>query len=132
MDKVEEKLKKLEETSGAGYAQASKSYLPQKNTLPKVFADKEEDWRQWMEDTMDYFDNQCDGLRAVLIEVNKTESDIGDNWVEDKMIEGVHRAETLNMVKLWRGLKGLTDGEARKVVNSVVGENGFKAWQKLI
>ena len=32
---------------------------------------------------------------------------------------------------VWRALKGLTEGEARKVVVAVKEEDGFKAWQRL-
>ena len=38
---------------------------------------------------------------------------------------------TQDEVQVWRALKGLTDGEARKVVLSVRDEDGFLAWRKL-
>ena len=38
---------------------------------------------------------------------------------------------TKDAVRVWRALKGITEGEARKVINSVKSEDGFKAWWKL-
>ena len=119
------------EAQGHGTANHQGSYLPQKNMIPKVFSDKAEEWRQWTEDVADYMDSQCAGLKELLMEIDGTDEDIDDNWRKRKRDQAEYPVPVLDQVKLWRSLKRLTDGEARKVVTSVKGEDGFRAWQKL-
>ena len=108
----------------------TKGYIPTKSMIPKTFTNQEEEWRQWQDDVTDYFDNVTNGMRKFLKEVELEAQPVTDTWLSerrtqfgDKVVDG--------QVQVWRALKHLTDGEARKVVNSVGSENGFRAWQKL-
>ncbi len=47
---------------------------------------------------------------------------------EDKRTNKKMLDENTNV---WRLLRRITDGEAKKVVMSIKGEDGFRAWQKL-
>ena len=114
-----------------GRDQAYKPYLPAKNTVPKNFESKLEDWRQWKDDVLDFFDENNKGMRNFLVEVQKEES-IDNEWLEGKVRElGDKIAGKDEGVRVWRALKGITTGEARKVINTVKDENGFRAWISL-
>ena len=85
--------------------------------MPKTFSNKEEDWRTWQDDVMDYFDSITPGMRDLLKEVELETEPAGQEWL-DKASN--HDAKvTGDQVQVWRALKNLTDGEARKVVASV-------------
>ena len=114
--------------AGHGVAWKSKGYIPTKSLVPKTFTNKEEDWRRWQDDAMDYFDSLNEGMKDLLKEVELEARPVDNAWLEAQ----VHDARVKgDQVQLWRALKNLTDGEARKVVTSVKEENGFRAWQKL-
>ena len=111
--------------------QALKAYLPMKNTIPRNFDSKLEEWRSWKDDVLDFFDENNKGMRNFLVEVQKEES-IDNEWLEGKARElGDKIAGKDEGVRVWRALKGITHGEARKVINTVKDENGFKAWISL-
>lgn len=127
--KVDEKMGEPDDRRCSG-GNMNKGYLPMKSMVPKAFTNQEEEWRQWQEDVMDYFDNVNPGMRKFLMEVEAQVDPISDKWIEDKVQE--HGTKVAgDKVQVWRALKNLTDGEARKVVNSVRSEDGFRAWQKL-
>ena len=71
----------------------------------------------------DWLDSICDGLTDFLREAGAEEDDIGEEWRFSKRQEGVYTPQALSKVKLWRSLKKLTDGEARKVIASVTAED---------
>ena len=99
-----------------------------KTTIPKTKDNKAEDWRQWKEDVEDFFDDAKPGMKKFLVEVMLQKEIIKDEWMAN--MKEVHGAAIVEgSVKVWRALKGLTQGEARKVINSVKNENGFVAWQ---
>ena len=104
-----------------------KGYLPVKAMLPGTFTDKVEDWRQWQEDVMDYFDNINPGMKEFLKEVEAETETVDDEWLRQQ----AHHSNriTSDELQVWRALKTLTTGEARKVITSIKTENGFRAWQ---
>ena len=107
------------------------SYLPTKQMIPKTFTNQPDEWRLWTEDLKDWLDGVCTGMKALLKEVEAEEEDIDHNWHLERQQDGVYSPKALDKVKLWRSLKKLTDGEAKKVVTAVKEEDGFRAWQKL-
>ena len=61
---IEQRLKDLESGGGTGGKDRSRrSYLPEKNTIPKTFENKIEEWRQWKEDVAEYLDSHVDRER---------------------------------------------------------------------
>ena len=127
---VNEKIENIEADKGSGGADwKAKGYIPVKNLVPKTFSNKEEDWRRWQDDASDYFDNINPGMRELLKDIELEMEPIDDDWLTGAQN---HSAKVRgDKVQIWRALKNLTDGEARKVVTSVKSENGFRAWQKL-
>jgi hypothetical protein len=95
-----------------------------------VFSDKAEDWRQWHDDVMDYFDNVNPGMKEVPKEVEGETDVVDEGWVLDR--HDRHTAKiTSDELQVRRALRNLTSGEVRKVVTSIKTESGFRAWQKL-
>ena len=115
-----------------------RGYLPEKATIPKTLADKYEEWRQWKEDVEDFLDTRTKGMKVFLQQVanDKDQGEVTQMYKETQRIQiedvgGDFDQVTQDEVQVWRALKGLTDGEARKVVLSVRDEDGFLAWRKL-
>ena len=126
---IQQKIISMENTAGGGRDRTG-GYLPQKNMIPKPFSDKAEDWRQWSEDVADYLDSVNPGMKQLLDEINKLQDPVDDKWKSEREFD--HPAKVFkDQVNVWRALKKLTDGEAKKVVMSVKKEDGFRAWQKL-
>ena len=73
-------------------------------------------------------------MRNLLRELVKNTEGVTDEWVKNKVTElGIPIDVDREKVKVWRALKLLTKkgSEARKIVTSARGENGFEAWQML-
>ena len=113
-----------------GTSWKNKGYIPEKHMIPKTFSNQEDEWRQWQDDVSDYFDHMNPGMRKFLKLVEAETEPVTEDWVKSKSAD--HAGKVLeDQVAIWRALKSLTDGEARKVVMSVGSENGFRAWQRL-
>jgi hypothetical protein len=126
---LKERLDGVEKSSGK-QSGGMKGYLPVKAMLPNAFTDKPEDWRQWQEDMMDYLDNITPGMKTFLKEVADETETVDEEW----LLAAQHNHSTKvtsDELQVWRALKTLTTGEARKVVTSIKTENGYRAWQKL-
>ena len=107
-----------------------KGYLPTKNLVPKMFGNIEEEWRKWQDDVMDYMDTQRPGMRAFLKKVETEPNKIDEEWIAAQST--AHPPEVIkDKVNVYRALKGLTEGEARMVVQAAKEENGFDAWKQL-
>ena len=79
---------------------------------------------------MDYFDHINPGMKEFLKEVEVEKDLVDGSWARAR--ESMYTTKvTEDDTQVWRALKNLTSGEARKVVTTVKGENGFRAWQKL-
>ena len=128
---LEAQVNNIERGRRGGEEGGNGSYLPRKQMIPQIYSNKPDDWRAWTEDVADWLDSICDGLKDLLREAGAEEDDIGEDWHFRKRQEGVYTPQALDRVKLWRSLKKLTDGEARKVIASVTAEDGYRAWQKL-
>ena len=120
-------------SSGHTYSKFSNGCLPMKNMIPKTFTDKLEDWRAWQEAVEDFFDNTNPGMKGYLQLINMETTEVDDSqFFASPSTEAKHGTKvTDDTVQVWRALKHLTDGEARKVVMAVKGECGFTAWQRL-
>ena len=115
---------------GGGSGKRDAGYIPQKMAVPKPFSDKLEDWRAWQEEIEDYMDSINSGVKKLLQDVNGTASEIDETWKLDRM--QMYDPKVLgDEVNIYRALKILTIGEAKKVVTNVKDENGFLAWQRL-
>jgi hypothetical protein len=72
-------------------------------------------------------------MKGYLQMFNLETMEIDDfNFYANPSVESKYGSNvTDDTVQVWRALKHLTDGEARKVVMAVKGECGFTAWQRL-
>ena len=113
-----------------GKGNGHRGYLPHKNTVPKTFGEKVEEWRQWREDVMDFFDEVNPGMKEFLEAVTAQEETVDELWIETQTSLYGKRV-TADMVRVWRALKRMTAGETRKVITAVKVEDGFVAWQRL-
>lgn len=76
------------------------------------------------------FDSINLGMREFLKEVETKTEDLTEEWIQEK--EGRYGTKVVSdRVQVWRALKSLTTGEARKAIMSIKTEDGFKALQKL-
>jgi hypothetical protein len=126
---IKDRLDNLEKSQGKS-GSGMEGHIPMKSLVPGVFMDKAEDWRQLQDDAMDYFDNVNLWMKEFLKEVEAETDVVDEAWLLDG--QDRHTAKiTSDELHVWRMLKNLTNGEARKVVTSIKTENGFRAWQKL-
>ena len=105
-----------------------RGYLPAKSMVPKPFDNQEDKWRNWQEDVADYLDAIQPGMKAFLKAVEMEGGDIDMAWVISQA-GSYPPSVTTDGENVWRALKQLTEGEARKVVTGV--KCGFAAWSKL-
>ena len=104
--------------------------IPIKNLNPKEYKDHGDGWRQWQDDLLDFLDYSNPGMRSFLKDVEAQTEELKDEWMQ--MMKDKYGVKvTEDSVQVWRGLKSLTGGEARKVIMSAKNQDGFKAWQKL-
>lgn len=122
------RISELEKGCSAGPGQ--KGYIPLKAMVPKEFTGKSDDWRSWQDDLLDYFDNVTPGMREFLKEVDLENDAVTEECVAIREAKCGPRI-TGDTVQVWRALKALTGGEAKKVTLSVKTEDGFRAWQRL-
>ncbi len=101
-----------------------KGYIPM---VPHAFSDKPEDWRQWQDDVMDLFDNVNPGMKEFMKIVEVETETVDQAWLLDKQ-DTYPVKMTSDELQVWRALKKLPTGEAKKVVTSIKNENGFPAW----
>ena len=129
--KILTRLDALENSgSGSGGAFKDRGYLPMKSTIPKIYTDKLDQWRKWKADVIDFVDEQKPGMKHILETIGKMKDDASERWVTSQgYTYGPLGAE---VTKLYRALKGLTDGEARNVLEGAHKEDGFEAWQMLV
>ena len=101
--------------------------------VPKIFSDDITYWRKWREEVAKYFDEEKEGMKAVMDDVAKQTMPITKEEMEDACKRNPSAiGEQLKKWKhLYRALEKLTEGEAAKVVSAVREENGFEAWRQL-
>ena len=114
---------------GHGGRRERHDYFPQKRAVPDIINDQVEKWRDWREDVLDYFDNSVPGMKRVLESVTDKIGDPDENWLS--IMTQTFPKVREDSQKIWRALKKLTEGEARKVVVAVESEDGYKAWRRL-
>ena len=111
-----------------------KGFMPLKSIIPKKMGDKVEDWREWKEDTADFFDTQLEGIGKFLLDVvAKHEGTIDelDQTVRDFVGKNQQKFTQEDSVMVWRALKRITEGLSLKLVVNTRDENGFAAWHNL-
>ena len=100
------------------------------NVTPKAFGNKEEHRREWVEEVRGYMDAVKPGMRDLLIAAEKERDTtvVDSAWACNKNMNLGQES-----IQVWRALKKLTEdhSEARQVVTSVPGEDGYAAWVKL-
>ena len=127
MKKVDAQIHELMKTAASGTGKHNeKGYLPQKNRIPKTFDDEYSQWRQWREDVEDYVDTARGGMKKFLKKIVKMDGITDELRMEASKDPIIGPLVTGDGVELWRALKGLTTGEARKVVAAVKEEDGFQ------
>ena len=130
---VKEKVEEME-SSGGGQGNGGgriRGYIPAKTLIPKAYEGAEEKWRSWQDDVMDYLDAMQPGMRELLKAVEAKEGVVDDEWLAGATLT-YNSAAVGDGEHLWRALKTLTDGEARKVVMSTKAGDGFNAWKSCI
>ena len=108
----------------------NKGYLQAKNLTPKVFGDKPEEWRMWRDDLEDFMDTINPGMKTFLKSIAEEAEIIDNAWKEAKRMDSGDKIIN-DEVQVWRTLKALTTGEAKKLILSVKAEDGYRAWQKM-
>ena len=109
------------------------NFLPDKMMIPKVFEGDINSWKRWKEEVTKFFDEEHEGMKAVMDEVAKNCGPITEEVLQqafrnnpaavgDKLQKWKH---------LYRALEKLTSGEAARVISTVRAENGFEAWRQL-
>ena len=85
------------------------------NYMSKVYSDRVEDLRSWLKDVEEFFDTVNSGMQKFMAEIDKQTVDTCDLWVVEQ--ESEFGSQIIgDATAVWRALKKLTDGEARKVV----------------
>ena len=133
---AEIKFKEVEEMmrSSAGKSGHKRSgFLPDKMMVPKIFSGNIEIWRKWRGEVTKYFDEEKEGMKSVMEEVAKHDEPVTQQVLQQACLRypGVLIEQLQHWKHLYRALEKLTDGEARKVIDTVVEENGFEAWRQL-
>jgi hypothetical protein len=82
------------------------------------------------EEVDDYLDSTNPGMKELLQEIDKESEVVDEKWRKERI--GNYDEKVIgDKAPVWRALKKLTEGEARKVVMAVKSEDGFRARQKL-
>ena len=101
-----------------------------KSTIPRVYTDNLDQWRKWKADVIDFVDEAKPGMKKLMDEIGKMKEDASQAWVAGR--SQTYGQLWLEVTKLYRARKGLTDGEARNVLEGAHAEDGFEAWQMLV
>ena len=108
-------------------------FLPDKMMVPKTYNDDINGWRKWKDEVAKYFDEGCEGMKAVMDDVAKLEVPVTSELLEEacKRNPGAVGDKLQRWKHLYRALEKLTSGEAAKVIATVRDENGFEEWRQL-
>ena len=144
-DSVESSLKVIEQSQGNGGGKGDGGkgtwepkptvFIKAKDQMPdKLDADASK-WRDWKESFLSYADTLRPGMKAWLKEIEEDVRDLSE-INEDALKATVTSGElkewvVLDRENLWRGVRGCTTGEARKITESTQSENGYEAWLDL-
>ncbi len=85
-----------------------------------------EQWKRWKGDIEEYCEEIFPGFKGMLEMVRGSEDEVDQSWFNDFDNCWWDRA-----YQLWRLLQRFSEGEARRVIMSVGGDNGWDAWRKL-
>ena len=110
-----ENLKASGPVGGGGASTGMKGFLPLKQQLPNTFGKNEADWRSWQEDVLLYIDTMSAGMSEFMKASEHQPREITSAWINSL----VGPSGTTKSMDLHRCLRGLTEGEARTVVQGV-------------
>ena len=133
---IEDRLQRINVEAGHGRADGGsergrRGYLPQKHFIPDPFDNKMEEWRQWLDDLLGFLDNSNAGMKDFLRDLAKEDNFPDETWM--LTAKGRYGDKvTGDGSEIFRTLKALTTGEARKIVTSVDSDEGFMAFWKFI
>ena len=129
---IQQKLYDMEgKTKFGGDKDKSKSYLPLKNLVPKKMDHDVNKWRSWRDDTLDYFDTINTGIKELLKGIIKCkDQEVEDYIVNEAFLKNKEFGDE-DSARVWRALKELTEGDARRVVTAGPEGNGYEAWRRL-
>ncbi len=116
---VKKKLDELDakqQTSHGG--EKSRSYLPLKSMVPRRMDHDITKWRAWRDDVLDYLDAVNSGIKEFLKGATKIKDVDFDDYLADANYMNDKDFGKDDSLKVWRALKELTEGEARRVVSS--------------
>ena len=100
----------------------TKSLMSSKHMIPNKLKSQDE-WKGWKADVEDYCEETFLGMKKWLDEIKTADEEVteemlpGDWWSRGAM--------------LWRFLKKYTEGDGKKIIAGVRGDNGWEAWRKL-
>jgi hypothetical protein len=126
---LKERIRRLEEGGAGGGVggerKPKKSLIHVKMITPKEL-NSPDGWKRWKADVEDYCEEMFEGMKDILDKVRKSEDAVTYEAFAATEEEWWSKAE-----QLYRFLRRFTEGEARRVVQSVREDNGFEAWRKL-
>ena len=95
--------------------------------VPDKLGDKTDQWRLWKRDFMDFADTKVMHMKKGLTEAIRADGKVDKETMRAKGLGAL----TPYAIDLFRLLKGLTSGEANKIVNQVADDDGWTAWKAL-
>ena len=120
-------------TVGGHTANKKVNFLPDKMMIPKVFEGDINSWKRWKEEVTKFFDEEHEGMKAVMDEVAKNGGPITEEVLQQAFKN--NPAAVGDKLQKWKhlynALEKLTSGEAARVISTVRAENGFEAWRQL-
>lgn len=108
-----------------------RGYLPRKSLIPATFDNDLRAWRNWKEGVVDFLEFSNKGVNKVLKAAEVHEEEVDEKFRDQMELEFGGRAAH-DHEEVWRTLKYLTQGEARRVVLTVRDMDGFQAWRNLV
>ena len=133
MKGLSSRMDAMENSSGGGLQRGgqSRSYLPEKSTIPRAYDGNLEEWRAWRDDFADFLDTKNVGKAQLLADIAKKKDIPVCSSTLAKWAGVLGTKVTGDHIQVWRALKGLTTRVARTVTMSVGAEDGFEAWRRL-
>ena len=64
----------------------TRGYLPFKSTIPESLGNEPTKWRAWKMDALGYFDSTTRGMKAYLLDIEKSSEDISEEWAAGRVL----------------------------------------------
>ena len=133
---LQERVKKLESLTVEGGAASNKGKWAlscPKDMQPTCGGGKEEGWKKWREEVLDYCDAVHPGLRSALEWSVKSRTEITEEKLEGNPLASLTEKKWKMRTEVYTLIKRKTEApsEARKIVETVPQENGYEAFRML-